>query len=296
MVPALWNLSIVAAREAEEAVSELLSETFGQPTTSYTKIDTGQTRVTIFLPSMKAWSAASRARLGAGLRRIEASGLRPGRARISLRKIRPRDWAESWKRHFKPIEFGPALLIKPTWSKRRPRARQAIVLLDPGLSFGTGQHPTTAFCLQQIVKQRAPGKSQSFLDIGTGSGILAIAAAKLGYAPVEAFDLDPEAVRIARANARQNGVAARIHFSRQDASRPAKQSEAKYSMVCANLISSLLLAERSRILGRLASGGRLVIAGILKEEFAAVQKAYESAGLRLVAARTEGEWRSGSFQ
>ena len=142
--------------------------------------------------------------------------------------MRREDWAESWKRHFKPIEIGDALLVKPSWSKRRPRKNQAVVILDPGLSFGTGQHPTTAFCLREIVrlklaKERGrlarefktrhhadePSALQSFLDIGTGSGILAIAAAKLGYQPVHAFDFDAEAVRIARANARANRVQAK---------------------------------------------------------------------------------------
>ena len=159
-----------------------------------------------------------------------------------------------------------------------------MVVLDPGLSFGTGQHPTTAFCLRQLVARRRPGEAQSCLDIGTGSGILAIAAAKLGYAPVDAFDFDPEAVRIARANARRNGVAARIRFSRQDLTKLPRRSARKYSLVCANLISSLLLAERERILARLQPDGVLVVAGILKEEFAQVQS-----GLRSRRPATDGQ-------
>ena len=127
---------------------------------------------------------------------------------MRLNKVPPEDWAESWKRHFKPIEIGGDLLILPSWSKRKPKTGQAVVVLDPGLSFGTGQHATTSFCLNEIVKLRRSSKASelSLLDGGTGSGILAIAAAKLGYKPVEAFDFDPVSVRVARANATSNGV------------------------------------------------------------------------------------------
>jgi ribosomal protein L11 methyltransferase len=169
------------------------------------------------------------------------------------------------------------------------------VVLDPGLSFGTGHHPTTAFCLQQIVKCRRPAELQSLLDVVTGSGILAIAAAKIGYAPVHAFDLDPEAIRVASANARQNGVAYGIRFQRQDLARLSNQRGRKYSVVCANLISTLLLAERQRILSHLRTEGVLLVAGILKEEFSEVQAAYQASGLHLAASRTQCEWRSGAF-
>src|ERR1019366_8464695 len=159
-------------------------------------------------------------------------GLDIGPGRISLLGVSREDWAESWKLHFKPLLIGSALLLKPSWSRRRPGKGQAVVVLDPGLSFGTGRHPTTAFCLRQLVARRRSGESQSCLDIGTGSGILAIAAAKLGYAPVDAFDFDPEAVRIARANARRNGVAARIRFQRRDLTKLPRRSARQYSLIC----------------------------------------------------------------
>jgi ribosomal protein L11 methyltransferase len=133
------------------------------------------------------------------------------------------------------------------------------------------------------------------LDIGSGSGILAIAAAKLGYAPVDAFDFDPEAVRIARANARRNGVGGKIRVRRQDLTELPRRSTQQYSLVCANLIASLLMAERDRILARLRADGVLVIAGILAREFVQVQRGFEAAGLRLVASRTQNEWRCGAF-
>jgi ribosomal protein L11 methyltransferase len=244
------------------------------------------------------------------LKQIKDCGLNIGSGKVSIQKIRREDWAESWKRHFKPIEIGAALLIKPSWSKRPPRKNQAVIVLDPGLSFGTGQHPTTSFCLQQLVSRYARFKKQSlvrsppfviryssfsFLDIGTGSGILAIAAAKLGYAPVDGFDFDPEAVRIARENARKNRVLRKVHITGGDVTKLTLRRHKQYDLICANLISTLLVAERSRILCRLKDNGVLVLAGILKIEFASVQRAYEDAGMRLIASRAEKEWRSGAF-
>jgi ribosomal protein L11 methyltransferase len=197
-----------------------------------------------------------------------------------------------------PIEIGTALLIKPSWNRRKPRKGQGMVVLDPGLSFGTGQHATTGFCLRQLVAKsnhETRNSKQSFLDIGTGSGILAIAAAKLGYSPVYAFDFDPESVRVARANARKNGVLGKIQITRQDLTRIPQRSIKKYDIVCANLISNLLIAERERIISRLKPDGTLVLAGILKTEFSLVNSAYEQAGLKLIASRAEKEWRSGAF-
>ena len=291
----LWKISVTSAPEAEDAVTELLESTFGQPVSSWTDAETGIAVVSVYVPTRPDWSPARRKELASGLRRISGSGLNLGPGQISLKSVRKEDWAESWKLHFKPQVIGSALLLKPSWSRRRARKGQAVVVLDPGLSFGTGRHPTTAFCLRQLVARRRSGRSQSCLDIGTGSGILAIAATKLGYAPVDAFDFDPEAVRIARANARRNGVAANIRFQRQDLTKLPRRSTRQHSLVCANLVSSLLMAEQERILARLRTDGVLVIAGILETEFAQVQRSFETAGLRLIASRTQNEWRCGAF-
>ena len=291
----LWKISVTTAPEAEDAVTDWLAGAFGQPVSSYTDAETGIAVVSVYVPTRPDWSQARQKELALGLRRIASSGLNLGRGQISLKSIRKQDWAESWKLHFKPLVIGSALLLKPSWSRRRPRKGQAVVVLDPGLSFGTGRHPTTAFCLRQLVARRRSGRSQSCLDIGTGSGILAIAAARLGYTPVDAFDFDPEAVRVALANARRNGVAAKIRFRRQDLTKLPRHSTQQYSLVCANLVSSLLTAERERILARLRADGVLVIAGILEGEFAPVQRAFETAGLRLMAGRTQNEWRCGAF-
>jgi ribosomal protein L11 methyltransferase len=133
------------------------------------------------------------------------------------------------------------------------------------------------------------------LDIGTGSGILVISAAKLGYSPVRAFDLDPEAVRVSRGNVEQNGVAAHIRPTCRDLTKLPLRSKTKYDVICANLIYDLLVSERQRILNRLAPSGSLILAGILKTQFDRVKAAYEKMGMKLVASKVGKEWRSGRF-
>jgi ribosomal protein L11 methyltransferase len=226
---------------------------------------------------------------------MKSSNPKTWASRISLSKIRRTDWANSWKRHFKPFDIGGVLLIRPSWSRHRVRSGQALVQIDPGLAFGTGQHPTTSFCLEEIVARRDSRKEQSFLDLGTGSGILAIAACKLGYAPIEAVDNDAAAIRIAVANARKNRVAHAIRFVLHDLARLPSRKASRYDVICANLISTLLIKQKERLLSRLRPGGILVLAGILNREFARVQKAYEASGLTLLSSQTDKEWRSGSF-
>ena len=291
----LLKISVTTTAEAEEAVGVTLEKIFGQPPSVYANEKTQTSVVSVYEPEFSAWTPASRRALNRELKIIKASGLRLGSGRITAQRLARENWAESWKRHFKPIEIGAALLLLPSWIRRKPKPGQAVIVLDPGLSFGTGHHATTGFCLAELVRCRKRGQRQSFLDIGTGSGILAIAASKLGYTPVAGFDFDPESVRVAKANAKQNRVQDRLILCRKDLTKLPLASARKYDFICANLISTLLLAERERIMNRLRPGGVLVLAGILKREFAAVQQAYEKAGLRFVRGRNEKEWRSGTF-
>jgi len=291
----LWRISVSTTLEAEDAVAELLGLILGQPASSYFNLETAVSIVSGFGPEKIILPGKVGAEIYAGLKRIKSCGLKIGAGKIKISRVRREDWAESWKRHFKPIEIGGALIVKPSWSKLRARKDQALVVLDPGLSFGTGQHPTTEFCLREIVRCRKSGMPQLFLDIGTGSGILAIAAAKLGYKPVRAFDFDPEAVRVAQANASVNGVHKKIRIERGDVAKLPEKPKEQFDLVCANLISNLLIGERRKIAAQLKPGGTLVLAGILKAEFLEVQKEFESLGLKLVSARSKREWRSGSF-
>jgi ribosomal protein L11 methyltransferase len=291
----LWNISVTTAAEADEAVTELLQRMLSRPASSYMDIETGHATASVYLPREPDPIRLHQA-LIKGLAQIRKSGLEIAPARISIEKLWREDWAESWKRHFQPIQIGTALLVKPGWNRRRPVKGQALVVLNPGLSFGTGQHPTTGFCLRQLVLRRDRGVPQSFLDIGTGSGILAIAAAKLGYAPVEAIDSDPDSVRIAGTNARRNRVADKIRLRKADLTQWAHRQSRPFDLICANLTADLLLSERKSIRIRLKPGGVLVLAGILTPEFPTIQRAYRNSGLKLVLDRVEKEWRSGVFE
>ena len=317
----LWRVSTTTSAEAEDAVANLLSEILDAPASSYHNIETNVSTVSVYLRRKPGSSREIRKQISIGLNRIRRYGLRIGSKKIAITKVQRRNWAQSWKRHFKPIEIGNTLLIKPSWSKRKPRKEQAVVVLDPGLSFGTGHHPTTSFCLREIVLSagshvRANSESEnkngiyiptgtrglsgprSFLDLGTGSGILAIAAAKLGYSPVHALDCDPEAIRIARANAGKNRVRQKLKIQCGDVAKlqmcPGQQRQ-KYDLICANLVFELLLEERHRIAAQLKRSGMLVLAGILKKEFAQIRKAYQELGMKLVLSHGEKEWCSGSF-
>jgi ribosomal protein L11 methyltransferase len=276
-------------------VAAPLERTIFQPPSVFRDEKTGRILVTAYPKRLPA----SRRRLAAGLadevKRLRTFGLDPGRIRIAIKPLPRCNWAESWKRHFKPIEIGNHLLIKPGWSRRPARRGQRVVILDPGLSFGTGHHPTTSFCLERIAKCRRVGSKQSFLDIGTGSAILAIAAAKLGYGPVLAFDCDPEAVRAACGNLRKNRVAARVALRRGDLGRWPLRARRRYDLVCANLTSDLLLAHAKKIRNLVCPGGRLVIAGILGREFPEVCAKFRRFNLTFEEGRVHSIWRSGQF-
>ena len=289
----LWCLSVTTTLEAEEAVSELMVRTTGAAASAYFNLETGVNRVSVYIS--EKFSAGTLAEIQAGLKNIEACGLNIGAGKLDLARVKREDWAESWKKHFKAIEIGKALLVKPSWIKRHPRQGQAVVVLDPGLSFGTGQHATTSFCLSEIVRCRKKATDWSFLDIGTGSGILAIAAAKLNFSPIHAFDFDPESVRVAKANARVNRVEKKIKITRGDVTKLPVRPARQYNLVCANLIANLLIAEKKTIVSRVKPGGTLVLAGILAAEFTQVETAYAECGMRLVNSKIQKEWRSGTF-
>jgi ribosomal protein L11 methyltransferase len=309
----LWRISVLTTGEAEDAVTELLASVTGAAVASYFDLESRTSRVSVFLEPGRFSPPTARAEVAAGLERIQGFGLDTGAATVEIGRVKREDWSESWKRHFKPMVIrnrgagpnsaarggaaasGRSLLVKPSWSKRRRARNQAVVILDPGLSFGTGRHPTTDFCLHEILRFAEPGVARSFLDIGTGSGILAIAAAKLGYAPVAAIDFDPECLRVAGANARRNRVQHRISLARGEVARLPLRPARQFDLVCANLISTLLIAERRRIISQLKPGGTLVLAGILADEFSQVVQSYADFKLRLKFNLVANEWCSGAF-
>ncbi|HKW78502.1 MAG TPA: 50S ribosomal protein L11 methyltransferase, partial [Candidatus Limnocylindria bacterium] len=182
---------------------------------------------------------------------LQAFGLGPI-GELVAREIKEEDWLESWKAQFTPLRVG-RFLVRPSWSE--PAATDAIeIVLDPGMAFGTGLHPTTQQCLEAV--SALPLEAKSVLDVGTGSGILAIAAAKRGGSPVVAVDTDPLAVEAARENAERNGVAIPIGAG------SAADVPGRFEYVIANLVSPELQRIAGNLVARLAPGGTLVVAGI----------------------------------
>jgi ribosomal protein L11 methyltransferase len=293
----VWRLSVVTATEVEDAVAEILVSVWQRSVSTYADLESGCSESCVYLDQTpRAWIPLQR-ELVRRIQELSSFGLVTGSIEVTLHRLAANSWLTSWKKHFRPLEIGSAVLVKPGWSKKRPKPGQVTVLIDPGLSFGTGQHPTTEFCLRRLAAlPRIPGSPPpSLLDIGTGSGILAIAAAKLGFAPVHAFDFDPDSISVASKNAKRNRVLPRIQFWQQDVRTLPLRPRKLFTMVCANLLADLLLANRDRLIKQVEIGGSLVIAGILEQEFEKVSKSYADAGMTLVSRASKGEWCSGHF-
>jgi len=210
---------------------------------------------------------------------------RPARWRRA-RRLREESWRDSWKKHFGVQRHGRALVVKPSWTQHRLKGGEIVIEIDPGMAFGTGQHPTTAMCLRALEDHVRPGAA--VLDLGCGSGILAIAAAKLGARQVLALDLDPNAVRAARENAAVNGVAGVIEVREGTL----EGDLGSFDGIVAN-ISGLTLERLAPSLARsLAPGGILVLSGFLDEAVAGLSSAFEAAGLIIGPVVEEGVWRA----
>ncbi len=290
----LWRVTVRTLPTAGEAIADLMTTFFQSPASAYTDERTRKTDVSVYLPDRVACGEASMRRFKGALRALKQH---PGGcpARVKVESMRNEDWAESWKRHFKPVVIADRILLKPSWSGRRPARRQIAITLDPGLSFGTGHHPTTACCIEEIVRLTSEVKGASMLDIGTGSGLLAIAAVKLGCSPVEAFDFDPESIRVAGENLGINGVTGAVALRQMDVKRLPLRPRRTFDLVCANLLAVLLVEEAGRITAQVRPGGRLVVAGILQRQFGEVRQAFEAQGCKLLRSKREKEWRSGTL-
>ena len=202
-----------------------------------------------------------------------------------FRQLTEEDWASSWKKHYRVLRVGRRLVIKPSWQEYTPRPGDVVVELDPGMAFGTGVHPTTRMCLAALEDHLRPG--MRVLDLGTGSGILAIAAAKLGASSVLALDVDPVAVRVARDNVLANEVE-EIVAVRQGS---LAEAEGRFDFVLANILAKVIveLAEQG-LADRLRTGGLLVAAGIIEDQEEEVRGALQAHGMAVVEQRQERDW------
>lgn len=220
---------------------------------------------------------------------LQAFGIRPI-AELQTRLVHEEDWAEAWKEHFPVMRVGRRMVIQPTWREYEPAPDDLLIKLDPGRAFGTGLHPTTRLCLMGIedwYDEHLTGDAR-VLDVGCGSGILAIALARCGGS-VLAVDIDPVAVEATTANAELNGFSGLIEA--RQGSLPLTEPRL-FHLVVANLISGVLIDLADELAATLWPGGRLLAGGVFNERESEVRQAFEQAGLRIIRTREDGDWRS----
>ena len=206
---------------------------------------------------------------------------------LSVETFNDQDWATSWKRFFTPVEIVPGLIIKPSWEEYPAREGERVIEMDPGQAFGTGQHASTRMALSLLTRSLARHPADRMLDVGTGTGILAIAAALYDVRRVVAIDNDPEAVRVAEENSVNNHVSGAVMVSGMDIA----DVRGKFSMIAANIVHDVLVSMAPHLQKLLAPAGRVVLAGILKgEQEENCIRMYKGLGLQVIDTMHEEEW------
>lgn len=216
---------------------------------------------------------------------LAAHDIDKGCGDISLQEIQDEDWATSWKAFFHPTRIGERIVIKPTWEAYEKALDDIVIELDPGMAFGTGTHHTTAMCLRLLEELVQAG--MTVFDVGTGSGVLAVAAAKLGAARVTAVDFDSVAVRTAQENVAQNGEAARVTVGRSDLLRAIS---GQADLIVANIIADVVIRLFDEAKEKLRPGGKLLVSGIIADRLPDVTEAALQRGLTVDRVVEEGDW------
>jgi ribosomal protein L11 methyltransferase len=230
--------------------------------------------IAAFPPSVDHWTLVDQVKSALADHQI-------GTTSVELKTYEPVDWANHWRQHFHPIGFGP-LWVVPTWLEPPPSA-QKVLRIDPSMAFGTGLHATTALCIERIIELSVPGE---VLDVGTGTGILALAALAMGAERAVATDNDPDALTVAAENAELNGWTSSVELSGKDVARIG----GTYPLVVANILAGPLVELAPALSRRVAPGGRLILSGILGTQAEEVVKAYEAEGLIDATVTPRDEW------
>lgn len=236
--------------------------------------------VSVYLPAEK-----SVAECVAFLReRFLADGLEP--IRLETVGVREEDWANAWKDYYKPIKVGNRLVIVPAWETYEPAPEELIVRMDPGMAFGTGTHETTRLVIGLLERYTAPGCRM--LDVGTGSGILAICAAKLGAGECFAYDIDPVAVRVAKENIRDSGMT-KIQCGQSDLLKQADRSK-PYDLICANLVADIIIRMIPDLAPFFSEKTVLLASGIITERSEDVIQCFEKYGYEIIEHPVMNGW------
>lgn len=224
-------------------------------------------------------------RLTEALSRLKETNPRYGSLRLDSREIPGEDWGESWKLLYHPIRAGKHLVIKPSWENYEPREGDHVIELDPGMAFGSGYHDTTVLCLTLLEKYLKPG--DSVIDVGTGSGILALGAALSGAGDILAIDIDPDAVRVARENVAHHGLEKQIRVQEGDL---LTQVDEVCDLCVTNIIADIILTFASPLRSHIRPGGLFICSGIILERTEEIRACLLSAGYEIVDEAHTEEW------
>jgi ribosomal protein L11 methyltransferase len=245
----------------------------------------GEVAVKLYRPGTPEGLADFHATLESRLAEI-ASHFPASKLRVETRLVPSEDWEHSWKRYWHALEVGERLVIKPSWEDWTGEPDKLVIALDPAQAFGTGTHPTTQLCLRALEDVVPNYDAPLVFDVGTGSGILAIAAVLLGAPRVVACDIDPVAVEATRENAERNGVLAAIevHVGGVDV------IEGEADVVVANILAEVIAPIAPDLAARTKPGGAVLASGIIRARQAMVEEAFEAAGLVVLRVEHQGEW------
>ena len=206
---------------------------------------------------------------------------------LNVRVIEEEEWEKAWKEHFHVLQVGGRTVIVPTWRTYAPKDTDVVITLDPGMAFGTGHHPTTRMCLELLEEYVTPGIK--VLDLGCGSGILSIAAAKLGAANAFGLEIDPIAATAAERNVRENGVEGVVTTEEATLPHP-KVIAGTYDLIIANISSKVIIDLAEYIVGAVISGGTIILSGILEEQRAGVVDRLSELGVMVKDSMTDTDW------
>ena len=208
-----------------------------------------------------------------------------GTLALDTNQVDEQDWAECWKKFYKPFRAGRTLVVKPTWEPFEPQAGDKIIQIDPGMAFGTGTHETTGLCLSLLEEYMKPG--MDVMDVGTGSGILAIGAALLDASRVLAIDIDPVAVKVARENVSQNGLDRRIRVMEGDLVKDVQET---FDLCLANILADVICFLSVPLKEKIRPGGTFICSGIIRDRERDVLDALSVSGYEVVEKQYRGEW------
>ena len=205
---------------------------------------------------------------------------------LEERVLEEGEWMEMWKSHFSVLQVG-RIVVRPIWMEYEAKDGDVVIDMDPGMAFGTGHHPTTHMCLLELEKLVVPGAK--VLDVGTGSGILSIAAARLGAEQILALDVDPLAIKAARANVRANGLRSTIKVSRR-ALATHKSTRGAFDLLVANIYTKVILEMASDLVAQVAPQGTMILSGIMAERAPEVESRLSEEACTILRTGREGDW------